>query len=237
MNKKINERRRVVIELENVKKIYKLGNVYVNAINGISLKIYEGEFLAIIGKSGSGKSTCLNLIGCLDRPTSGRIKILGKDISKFSENELAKIRGKTIGFVFQMFNLIPTLNTIENIMLPMIFQGIKKEDGIKRVKEIIKLVGLENRMFHKPNELSGGERQRVAIARALVNEPKIILADEPTGNLDSKSGKMIIDLLIKINRERGTTLVIVTHDNEIASLAERIIKLEDGKIVEEKILR
>ncbi|MEM5826073.1 MAG: ABC transporter ATP-binding protein [Candidatus Aenigmatarchaeota archaeon] len=237
MNKKMNKERKVIVELENVKKIYKLGDVDVYAIKGISLKIYDGEFLAIVGKSGSGKSTCLNLIGCLDKPTSGRIKILGKDISQFSENELAKIRGKTIGFVFQMFNLIPTLNTIENIMLPMIFQGVKKEERMKKVKEIIKLVGLENRMFHKPNELSGGERQRVAIARALVNEPKIILADEPTGNLDSKSGKMIIDLLIKINKERGTTLVVVTHDIELASLAERIIKLEDGRIVEEKIRR
>ncbi|MBU5678353.1 MAG: ABC transporter ATP-binding protein [Candidatus Aenigmarchaeota archaeon] len=226
-----------MVELENVKKIYKLGNVDVYAIKGISLKIYDGEFLAIVGKSGSGKSTCLNLIGCLDKPTSGRIKVLGKDISQFSENEIAKIRGKTIGFVFQMFNLIPTLNTIENIMLPMIFQGVKKEERMKKVKEIIKLVGLENRMLHKPNELSGGERQRVAIARALVNEPKIILADEPTGNLDSKSGKVIIDLLIKINKERGTTLVVVTHDIELASLAERIIKLEDGRIVEEKIRR
>ncbi|MEM5812758.1 MAG: ABC transporter ATP-binding protein [Candidatus Aenigmatarchaeota archaeon] len=237
MNKKMNKERKVIVELENVKKIYKLGDVDVYAIKGISLKIYDGEFLAIVGKSGSGKSTCLNLIGCLDKPTSGRIKILGKDISQFSENELAKIRGKTIGFVFQMFNLIPTLNTIENIMLPMIFQGVKKEERMKKVKEIIKLVGLENRMFHKPNELSGGERQRVAIARALVNEPKIILADEPTGNLDSKNGKMIIDLLIKINKERGTTLVVVTHDIELASLAERIIKLEDGRIVEEKIRR
>ncbi|MEM5828757.1 MAG: ABC transporter ATP-binding protein [Candidatus Aenigmatarchaeota archaeon] len=237
MNKKTNKERKVIVELENVKKIYKLGDVDVYAIKGISLKIYDGEFLAIVGKSGSGKSTCLNLIGCLDKPTSGRIKILGKDISQFSENELAKIRGKTIGFVFQMFNLIPTLNTIENIMLPMIFQGVKKEERMKKVKEIIKLVGLENRMFHKPNELSGGERQRVAIARALVNEPKIILADEPTGNLDSKNGKMIIDLLIKINKERGTTLVVVTHDIELASLAERIIKLEDGRIVEEKIRR
>ncbi|MEM5771307.1 MAG: ABC transporter ATP-binding protein [Candidatus Aenigmatarchaeota archaeon] len=237
MNKKTNEDRKAIVELENVKKIYKLGNVDVYAIKGISLKIYDGEFLAIVGKSGSGKSTCLNLIGCLDKPTSGRIKVLGKDISQFSENEIAKIRGKTIGFVFQMFNLIPTLNTIENIMLPMIFQGVKKEERMKKVKEIIKLVGLENRMLHKPNELSGGERQRVAIARALVNEPKIILADEPTGNLDSKSGKVIIDLLIKINKERGTTLVVVTHDIELASLAERIIKLEDGRIVEEKIRR
>lgn len=230
-----NKKRRIIVELENVKKVYKLGNVDVHAIKGINLKIYDGEFLAIVGKSGSGKSTCLNLIGCLDRPTSGRIKLLGKDISKLSESELARIRGKTIGFVFQMFNLIPTLNTIENVMLPMIFQGVKKEERVKKAKEIIKLVGLENRMFHKPNELSGGERQRVAIARALVNEPKIILADEPTGNLDSKSGKMIIDLLMKINKEKGTTLVVVTHDIELASLAERIVKLEDGKIVEEKI--
>lgn len=229
------ERKSVIVDLENVKKIYKLGEVEVYALRGISLKIYEGEFIAIVGKSGSGKSTCLNLIGCLDKPTSGRVKLVGKDITKLSENELAKIRGKTIGFVFQMFNLIPTLNTLENVMLPMIFQNVKKEERIRRAKEIIKLVGLEKRMFHKPNELSGGERQRVAIARALVNNPKLILADEPTGNLDSKSGRMIIDLLIKINKERKTTLVVVTHDYELASLAKRIIKLEDGKIVEEKI--
>lgn len=224
--------RRIIVELENVKKVYKLGSVDVPAIKGISIKIYEGEFLAIVGKSGSGKSTCLNLIGCLDKPTSGRIMLLGKDISKLSESELARIRGKTIGFVFQMFNLVPTLNTMENIMLPMIFQGVNKDERMKRVKEIIKLVGLENRMFHKPNELSGGERQRVAIARALVNKPKLILADEPTGNLDSKNGKAIIDLLMKINRESGTTLVVVTHDIELATLAERIVKLEDGKIAE-----
>jgi len=222
-----------IIELENVSKIYKLGKVNVKALYNLNLKIYPKEFLAIIGKSGSGKTTCLSIMGCLDLPTRGKVKLLGKDISKFDDRELSKIRGKTIGFIFQMFNLIPTLTTLENVTLPMIFQGVDKEKRIKRAKKLLKLVGLEERMNHRPMELSGGEQQRVAIARALANEPQIILADEPTGNLDTKSGKMIIDILEKINKEKGTTLVIVTHDVELASRASRIIKLEDGKIVKE----
>ncbi len=222
-----------IIELENVSKIYKLGKVNVKALYNINLKIYPKEFLAIIGKSGSGKTTCLSIMGCLDLPTRGKVKLLGKDISKFDDRELSKIRGKTIGFIFQMFNLIPTLTTLENVTLPMIFQGVDKEKRIKRAKKLLKLVGLEERMNHRPMELSGGEQQRVAIARALANEPQIILADEPTGNLDTKSGKMIIDILEKINKEKGTTLVMVTHDIELASRANRIIKLEDGKIVKE----
>jgi len=222
-----------IIELENVTKIYRLGKVNVKALYNVNLKIYPKEFLAIIGKSGSGKTTCLSIMGCLDLPTRGKVKLLGKDISKFDDRELSKIRGKTIGFIFQMFNLIPTLTTLENVTLPMIFQGVDKEKRIKRAKKLLKLVGLEERMNHRPMELSGGEQQRVAIARALANEPQIILADEPTGNLDTKSGKMIIDILEKINKERGTTLVMVTHDIELASRASRIIKLEDGKIVKE----
>ena len=224
---------KAIIELENVTKIYKLGKVNVKALYNVNLKIYPKEFLAIIGKSGSGKTTCLSIMGCLDLPTRGKVKLLGKDISKFDDRELSKIRGKTIGFIFQMFNLIPTLTTLENVTLPMIFQGVDKEKRIKRAKKLLKLVGLEERMNHRPMELSGGEQQRVAIARALANEPQIILADEPTGNLDTKSGKMIIDILEKINKERGTTLVMVTHDIELASRASRIIKLEDGKIVKE----
>lgn len=221
-----------IIELRNVTKIYKLGEVRVPALRGISLKIRSGEFLAIVGKSGSGKSTCLNIIGCLDLPTSGKVKLLGKDVSKMSEKELAKLRGKTIGFIFQMFNLIPTLTTLENVMLPMMFQSVSRSRRTKKAKQLLNLVGLEKRMHHRPLELSGGERQRVAIARALANDPKIILADEPTGNLDSKTGEMIIELLERINR-KGTTLVIVTHDLDLAKRADRIIKLEDGKIIKE----
>lgn len=224
---------RSVIELKNVTKVYKLGKVDVLALHKISFKIYKDEFLAIVGKSGSGKSTCLSIIGCLDLPTSGKVKLLGKDVTKMSENELARLRGKTIGFVFQTFNLIPTLTTLENVTLPMMFQGIEQKERIKRAKRLLKLVGLEKRLYHKPLELSGGERQRVAIARALANKPQIILADEPTGNLDSKTGKMIIELLERINRAEGTTLVIVTHDLDLARRADRIIELEDGKIVRE----
>jgi len=224
---------RPIIELKNVSKVYELGKVKVEALSNINLKIYAGEFLAIVGKSGSGKTTCLNLIGCLDLPTTGKIKLLGRDISRLKDRELSKIRGKTIGFIFQMFNLIPTLTALENVILPMIFQGIDKKERVERAKKLLKLVGLEKRMNHRPNELSGGEQQRVAIARALANEPKIILADEPTGNLDTKSGEVIINLLERINREKGTTLVMVTHDMELANRANRIVKLEDGRIVKE----
>ena len=224
---------RPIIELKNVSKVYELGKVKVEALSNINLKIYAGEFLAIVGKSGSGKTTCLNLIGCLDLPTTGKIKLLGRDISRLKDRELSKIRGKTIGFIFQMFNLIPTLTALENVILPMIFQGIDKKKRVERAKKLLKLVGLEKRMNHRPNELSGGEQQRVAIARALANEPKIILADEPTGNLDTKSGEVIINLLERINREKGTTLVMVTHDMELANRANRIVKLEDGRIVKE----
>lgn len=223
--------RKAVIELRNVSKIYKLGKIDVPALRGINLKIYKGEFIAIQGASGSGKSTLLNLIGCLDRPTSGYIFLDGKDISKMDENELAGIRGKKIGFIFQAFNLIGTLNAMENIMLPMRFQGVGEESGKRKAKELLKLVDLEDRIYHKPSELSGGEAQRVAIARALANNPEIILADEPTGNLDSRTGKDIIQLLKKINKQKSTTLIVVTHDAEIAKEAKRIIHLHDGKIV------
>ncbi len=222
-----------IIELRNVTKVYKLGKVDVPALRDIDLKIYKGEFLAIVGKSGSGKSTCLSITGCLDLPTSGKVKLIGKDVTKMNEKELAKLRGKTIGFIFQTFNLITTLTTLENVTLPMIFQGVPRNERIKKAKQLLKLVGLEKRLHHRPLELSGGERQRVAIARALANDPKIILADEPTGNLDSKTGKMIIELLEKINKKKGTTLVIVTHDLDLAKRADRIIKLGDGKIVKE----
>jgi len=220
-----------VIELRNVTKIYKLGRVEVPALKKINLKIKRAEFIAIMGKSGSGKSTALNLIGCLDLPTYGEIFLDGINIAKLSENELARIRGKKIGFVFQRFNLIQTLTALENVMLPMMFQGVSEKE--KRAVELLKIVGLEKRADHKPAELSGGEVQRIAIARALANEPEIILADEPTGNLDSKTGKDILQILKKINKEKNTTLIIVTHDEAIARTAEKIIHLKDGEIANE----
>ena len=220
-----------IVRLENVWKVYEEGKVKTLALQGVSLKIKEKESVAIMGPSGSGKSTLLHLIGCLDKPTKGKIWIEGKEVSKLNENELAEIRRNKIGFVFQFFYLIPTLTALENVVLPMVFKGVKKEKREKRAKELLKLVGLEKRMHHKPSELSGGERQRVAIARALANEPKILLADEPTGNLDSKSGALVMKILKKLNKEKGVTLVIVTHDKKIASYADRIIYLKDGKII------
>jgi putative ABC transport system ATP-binding protein len=220
-----------IIELVDVKKIYTMGDVEVPALNGISMKISKGEFVAIQGASGSGKSTCLNMVGCLDIPTSGKILLEGKDISKMSESDLATIRGKKIGFIFQQFNLIGTLNAIENVMLPMTFQNIDDAIASKKAKELLEMVGLGDRLYHKASELSGGQIQRVAIARALSNDPSIILADEPTGNLDSKTGSSIIDMLRSINKEQKTTFVMVTHDDSLAKKAERIIRLKDGLIL------
>ncbi len=222
-----------IVRLEGVQKIYQLGKVEVPALREIDLEIRKSERLAISGPSGCGKSTLLNLIGCLDRPTKGKVFIDEKDISRFNDNELAKIRRKKVGFVFQFFYLIPTLTALRNIMLPMIFAGTPALEQEKKSKQLLKMVGLEKRMHHRPSELSGGERQRTAIARAMVNSPEIILADEPTGNLDSKSGKEIMDILLKLNKERGVTLVIVTHDPYIAKSAQRIIYLKDGKIIKE----
>lgn len=223
---------KVVIELRNVMKIYRMGDVEVPALRGVSLKIHSGEFVAIQGASGSGKSTCLNMVGCLDIPSSGSIFLEGRDISKMSESDLASIRGKKIGFVFQQFNLISTLNATENIMLPMTFQGVPDEEASEKAHELLRMVGLGDRLYHKASELSGGQIQRVAIARALANDPEIILADEPTGNLDSKTGASIMEMLKQINREKGTTFVMVTHDDHLAKMAQRIIRLRDGKVVE-----
>ncbi len=225
-----------IIKVENVWKIYKLGEVRVEALRGFNIKIKKGEFLSIMGPSGSGKSTCMNMIGCLDIPTSGKVFLDGIDIRTLKESELAKIRGKKIGFVFQQFNLIPSLNALENVMLPMIFQGVPKSERLERAKKLLKLVNMTSRMFHKPSELSGGERQRVAIARALSNNPELILADEPTGNLDSKTGIVIMNLLKKLNNE-GKTVVLVTHDAKLAEYADRIAYILDGKIVREKIIK
>jgi putative ABC transport system ATP-binding protein len=222
-----------VVNVQQVSKVYRMGEVDLQALNGVSLKILPSENVSIIGPSGSGKSTLLHLMGCLDRPTSGKIYIDGVDTSKLNSNKLAEIRRNKIGFVFQFFYLIPTLNALENVELPMMFAGVGERERRERAEELLELVNLKSRMKHRPAELSGGERQRVAIARALANNPKIVLADEPTGNLDSASGKEIIDLLKRLNEEKGVTLVIVTHDPYIASIMERTIYLKDGRIVKE----
>ena len=218
-----------IVELRNVDKEYVMGEVKIKAINGVNLKIKKSESIAIMGPSGSGKSTMLHLIGCLDRPTRGKILIDGKDISNFNDNELAVIRREKIGFVFQFFNLIPTFTALGNVELPMIFS--KKPNHKERAKELLNSVGLEKRMNHHPSQLSGGETQRVSIARALANDPKILLADEPTGNLDSKSGNEIMEILTKLNKEKGVTLLIITHDKSVSRSAEKIIRLKDGKII------
>lgn len=218
-----------VIELRDVCKYYGSGDAKVKAICDVNLKIKKSENVAIMGPSGCGKSTMLHLIGCLDRPTRGKILLDGKDVSNLNDNELAKIRREKIGFIFQFFNLIPSFTALENVELPMIFS--KTRNRKEKAKELIKAVGLENRMNHHPHQLSGGEIQRVAIARALANNPSIILADEPTGNLDSKSGKEVMETLVNLNKERGTTLLIITHDSSIADYAKRLIKMKDGKIL------
>lgn len=217
-----------VIELRGVKKHYKLGEVTLKVLKGIDIAIKKGERVGIMGPSGSGKSTLLNMVGALDRPTHGHVLVDGIDISTLNDNELARLRGKKIGFVFQFFYLIPSITALDNVILPMTFSGKKDE---RRARELLKLVGLEKRMHHKPSQLSGGERQRVAIARALANNPEVLLADEPTGNLDSKSGGEIIKLLFKLNKENDLTLIIVTHDEGICSKMERNIYIKDGEII------
>jgi putative ABC transport system ATP-binding protein len=220
-----------IINLEDVWKIYNLGKVDLTVLRGLHFHVTKGDFVALMGPSGSGKSTTMNMIGCLDLPTRGRILLKGQDISRLSESHLAQIRGRTIGFVFQQFNLIPTMTALENVMLPMVFQGKDEFERKKIASSLLKLVGLEEREKHKPTELSGGEQQRVAIARALANNPEIILADEPTGNLDSKTGEEIINMLKKLHEKEHKTIVVITHDKDIAKNADRIIYLKDGKIV------
>src|SRR3989344_6739159 len=218
-----------IIRLENVEKEYFIGTNVVRALAGASLKVKKGDFIAIVGPSGSGKSTMMNMIGALDVPSKGEIYLEDKNIAVMTESELAQIRGRKIGFVFQNFNLIPTLTAKENVSLPMIFQGVNKVDREDRADDLLRKVGLGDRMDHLPGELSGGQKQRVAIARALANNPELILADEPTGNLDSKTGEDILDLLRELNK-KGITLIMVTHENEIGRLADRIIRLTDGSI-------
>ena len=226
-----------IIKLDNVWKTYKMGEVNVNALRGLNLSIKEGEFVAIMGPSGSGKSTAVNMVGALDMPTKGKIYLENKDISKLSESDLAQIRGKKIGFIFQQFNLISTLSALENVALPMVFQGIERDERLKTGENLLQMVGLKERINHKPTELSGGEQQRVAIARALANNPEVVLADEPTGNLDSKTGETVITFLNNLNKKEGKTIIMVTHDINVAKHAHRIEFLKDGMIVKSKKLR
>jgi len=218
-----------LIELKKVKKYYRMGEEIIKALDGIDIQIKKGDFVAITGPSGSGKSTMMNMIGALDMATEGEIYLDNWDIEHLEESELAQIRGRKIGFVFQTFNLIPTLTASENIALPMIFQKISEEEINERIKKILKKVGLEHRKNHLPSELSGGERQRVAIARALANNPEVILADEPTGNLDSKTGKEIMKIFLDLNKQ-GKTIILVTHDPNLTKYTSKVLKLRDGKI-------
>ncbi len=217
-----------IIVLDGVKKIYKMGDTELEALSNSNVEIEDGEFVAVMGPSGSGKSTLMNMIGALDTPTTGDVNVGGEKISNFSQDELAMLRSKKIGFIFQQFNLIPSMNAAENVALPMLFTGAKKKKRNKRAEMLLEKVGLGERLNHMPSELSGGQRQRVSIARALANNPDIILADEPTGNLDSETGENVMNLLTELNRE-GKTIVMVTHDENDAEYADRVIKIEDGK--------
>jgi putative ABC transport system ATP-binding protein len=225
-----------VIQLTDIRKTYRMGEVDVHALDGVSLEVCEGETIAIMGPSGSGKSTLMNIIGALDRPTSGVYCLDGEQVSEMSDDELAIVRNRKVGFVFQSFNLLGRQTALANVELPLRYAGANG-DRRMRAKEMLELVGLGQRIRHKPMELSGGQQQRVAIARALVNNPAIILADEPTGNLDSKSGAEILDLLLRLNRENGTTLILVTHDTNVAAHTRRVIRLRDGCIEEEYVPR
>jgi putative ABC transport system ATP-binding protein len=226
-----------MIEVKNVTKIYKVGDSEVHALDGVNLKIKDGEMVAIMGPSGSGKSTLMAILGCLDTPTSGEYFIDDEDTSKMNEDQLASLRAHKVGFVFQQFNLLPRTSALENVMLPLSYDGTKAKERLERAKQALELVGLADRMDHRPNQLSGGQQQRVAIARALVNEPSILLADEPTGNLDSKNGAEIMAIFQQLHREKRQTVVYVTHDMFIARHTERIIHLIDGNIVRDEIVK
>ncbi len=219
-----------LIEFRDLYKLYPMGDTVVHAVDGISMKIYEGEFVAIVGQSGSGKSTCMNIIGCLDVPTHGSYYLGGEDVSSMNDNQLAEIRNKMIGFIFQQYNLLAKLSVVENVEVPMLYAGLGKSERRKRALDVLERVGLSDKIKNLPKQLSGGQQQRVSIARALAGRPKLLLCDEPTGALDSRTGKEVLELLQEIHKE-GNTVVLITHDNAIAAQAQRIIRLEDGKIV------
>ncbi|WP_294599368.1 ABC transporter ATP-binding protein [uncultured Rikenella sp.] len=223
------ENREPIISIDDIHKTYEVGDQPVHALDGVDLTIYRNDYVAIMGPSGSGKSTLMNMLGCLDTPTSGRYVLNGTDVSDMDEDELAEVRNKEIGFVFQTFNLLPRYTAVENVAVPLVYAGIAKSRRLRRAEEALRSVGLENRMEHRPNEMSGGQRQRVAVARALVNDPSIILADEPTGNLDTKTSIDIMRLFERIYRE-GNTVIVVTHEEDIARHARRIVRLRDGRI-------
>ncbi len=220
-----------LIKLENVWKVYQLGSADLNILKGVNLEVSQGSFTSIMGSSGSGKSTLLHIIGCLDVPSEGKVFFGNQDISELTEDQLAKIRGKRVGFVFQQFNLIRNLNSLENVMLPMVFQEMPEKERQERSEKLLLSLNLGERIYHKPSELSGGEQQRVAIARALANDPEIIVADEPTGNLDSSTGKMIMEILAKLHQEERKTIIVVTHDPVIAKYSENVINIKDGQII------
>ena len=222
-----------IISIQSVSKIYNLGETVVKALDNVSLSIYDNDYISIMGPSGSGKSTLMNIIGCLDVPTKGKYKFKNELISEMDDNQLANIRNEKIGFVFQTFNLLPKLNAMQNVEVPLIYSSLGRKERLERAEEALHIVGLQDRMTHKPNELSGGQRQRVAIARALVNKPSIILADEPTGNLDSKSGNEILKFFSKLHKG-GNTIIMVTHEESVAKLSKRRIDIFDGKIVRDE---
>ncbi len=221
-----------VVDAENITKVYQMGEVEVHALRGLSVKIAPGEIVSIMGPSGSGKSTLMNILGCLDRPTSGKYSLNGESVATLTDDQLAEIRNRGVGFVFQSFNLLPRATALANVELPLRYAELNGRNRKQVAKQALEAVGLGDRIRHRPNELSGGEQQRVAIARALVNDPAIIMADEPSGNLDTKAGDEIMNLLRNLNKERGTTLIIVTHDPEIAAHTDRVISLRDGRIEE-----
>jgi len=232
---------KALIKLENVWKIYQFGKVELAVLKDISLEIAPGAFVVILGPSGSGKSTMLHMVGCLDLPTKGKVSLDGRDISKMSEDELAKNRGQKIGFIFQQFNLLPNLSALENVMMPMIFQGKSEKERRDRATFLLNSLGLRERIWHRPTELSGGEQQRIAIARALSNNPEIIVADEPTGNLDSTTGKKIMEILIDLHKNEEKTIAVVTHDPTIANYSDQVVNIKDGQLVlnhfaQEKVL-